>query len=283
MSKEIKKELKYDIGAMLDALTGDLGEVETDPPSTNQPVDEDESKTEAPTTDEPELDEDGLETDQPKTDAPTTDEPADDDAWAKVMEENRKLKEDLAKKKVEDETPKTSPPSTSAPIEVQDFIKDIDLDDLSRDPDALNDVLNTVFAKAVEQVRTEQSNIVSRTLARVPEMVKTSIEVQENLAAISNKFYAENEDLQGFKKVVGVVFDELAQENPDGTYEEILKDVSTQVRDRLGLKKSTRRTSDNDDPPKLPHKRGKARVQRTKPKTGSIANEIADMDAALNN
>ena len=244
MSDEEKKQEKKELDAMFDALDG--GGARTDAPSTDPPEDDlkteppstDEPKTEPPTTDEPETDApktDAPETDAPKTEAPTTDIP---DEAAELKREN----DELRRKLDEASAPKTKPPTTTAPatdppIEVQDFVGELDLEDISRSPGEFNKLLNKIYSKAVSDTRLEFKNYNKSTLEKVPALVSDNVSVQQKLKALTDNFYKENPDLDGFKKVVSTVFDELVVETPNDPYDKVLSKVGDEVRRRLELKK----------------------------------------------
>jgi hypothetical protein len=121
------------------------------------------------------------------------------------------------------------------------------------------------------------------TLKNIPELIDSTLTTKEKLTALTENFYKENEDLAGFKKTVGVVFGELAQENPDKPYDEVLKMTGEETRKRLGLEKGKtkpRKKSDDDDPPPLPRRKGRRSTPKPK-ETNPLANEIDEMNKTL--
>lgn len=264
-----------EIEAMLDSLEG---EIKTDAPTTDAP----DIKTDPPSTDAPIVDDDDeFETDQPETDAPTTDAPETDlDRFKRENEELRAKIDELSAPKTK--APTTEAPSTDAPIETKDFIKDIDLDDLSDDPAKLNEILNLIYKEAVQAARTELRTFSQSTLQRVPELIDSTLTTKEKLKALTDDFYKSNEDLAGFKKTVGVVFGELASENPDKNYDEVLKMTGEETRKRLGLKKgkANPKPKNDDDPPPLPRKRGTRNKPEPK-KSSALQSQIEEMNKTL--
>lgn len=272
---------KEEISEMFDALERDSSSNLTDPPSTEAPVDgpKDEPKTEPPTTEQPTKDEDGTQTKPPSTEPPT------DDELSKIKKENedlrKKLEESITKK---DQPPKTSPPSTDAPIGEEDFLGNEDPEDIARDPVKYNKMLNTIYKKAVEFARSEIKKGKEETYRNIPTVVETSITTKENLRKLSEKFYTDNSDLKGFPKVVSTVFVELVEKDPSKTYEEVLKDVGTEVRSRLGLQnpepKPSANPKDDPKPPPLPRKKGGKQPQSNL-EPGPLASEIDAMNKVL--
>ncbi|MHA1289115.1 MAG: hypothetical protein ACTSPB_17135 [Candidatus Thorarchaeota archaeon] len=239
--------------------------VTTDQPSTSTP------ETESPVTQ-------GVATDTPETESPTTDAPDEMTEMKAEME--------LLRKQLKDATsPKTDPPSTSAPttevpISDQDFIGDIDLDELTRDPDKLNKLLNNVFKKGVETARDFVKSGSEGVLKAIPDIVKHNLTVITTLKKASDKFYEENEDLKPFKKVVAAVFEEIAAENPDKSYEENFKGLADEVRKRLDLQKKATPAAKKKAAPRLP-RRGKQGNRQHQPKTDSLVSEIDAMNSEL--
>jgi hypothetical protein len=181
------------------------------------------------------------------------------------------LRAKLAEREVPKEPVKVEPPKTP---EDQDFLGEVDLDELTRDPKEFNKVLNKIYQKAVVDTR-------SSVVETLPEIVKTNIQIMNELKATSERFYEENKDLQPFKKVVAVVFDELASANPTKNYDELIKEVAPEVRKRLDLKKEVKEpTTKKVDSPKLPQKGG--RVGRSdKPTLEPLQAELEEMNRVI--
>ena len=292
MNKEEKEQEKKELGAMFDALEG--GGVQTDAPSTDppaaktEPPSTDEPKTDPPTKDEPKTDApetdapktDAPETDAPKTEAPTTDAPDDLDQIKKDNEELRRKIDELSAPKTK--PPTTTAPATDPPIEEQDFVGKIDLEDVARSPEEFNKLLNKIYSKAVTDTRLEFKNYNKSTLEKVPALVSDNVSVQQKLKALTDNFYKENPDLDGFKKVVSTVFDELVVETPNDPYDKVLSKVGDEVRKRLELKKVKKEPKGKRTPaPPLPRKKGRTN-RPVVPKGDTVADEIGTMNESLN-
>lgn len=268
--------VKEQIEAMLEA--GDS----TESPSTNAPLNTDPPSTGSPGTSAPTTYSPG--TDAPSTDAPSTDAPATmapttappkEDDLSKALAEIEGLRQkvdDLTKKK---EKPATAAPTTAPPVEEVDFLgESIDPRDMSREE--LNKILNKVYGLGVKATRKSQED----TLRSVPQIVKTNVVTQASLKAASEEFYDNNKDLQPFKKVVAAVFEEVASENPELKFHEVLEKVGPDVRKRLELhKKATTTEAPTTSAPKGPKfPKTKTSRQRQKPKTSGLLNEIDAMN-----
>lgn len=228
-----------------------------DPPTTDEP---EKFKTEAPKTGAPE-------TKAPKTEAPTTDAPDDRDQVIK----------DLRTKLAEKETstaPKTKAPTTDAPVtfEDQDFLKDVDLENLTDDAEKLNKLLNAVYQKAVTDTRSAPGI----DLQSIPDMVM----VATNLQKVTESFYAENEDLKPFKKVVANVFDDLVAKDPNKTFGDVVNEIAPEVRKRLELPDQVKKL-DKGKPPKLPRKKGKPGRSQDKSILNPLQTELEEMNETL--
>lgn len=238
--------------------------------------------TEAPGTPSPATQSPGTDapaTQSPATQSPSTEAPATappDERDQTIADLRTKLAEKDAKKEPE-KTPSTEPPLS---FDDQDFVGDLDLDDLSRDPKEFNALLNKVYQKAFSDA---YKSATTRVTGSLPELVHSQVTLFENLRRTSEQFYEENEDLQPFKKVVKTVFEELAAENPDRSYNEIMKDVAPEVRKRLDLpaKKAETKSPTKEPPPKLPTKGGKAGRTENKPSVNPLQAELEEMNKVL--
>lgn len=187
-----------------------------------------------------------------------------------------KVVERLPEKKVEEK--KVEPPV----IEEQDFVGEIDLDEVTREPKELNKLLNNIYRKA----RTDSEQAL---IQKLPELVSTHVEIVNTLKKTSEDFYRANEDLKSFPKVVKVVFDDLVQQNPNRTYEDVMKDVATETRKRLGLAEPKAKEEVKEEPkkeskaPKLPSKESGAGRPGSKSETESdtLQSQIEEMNKAI--
>ena len=176
--------------------------------------------------------------------------------------------------------PKPKPKSEPEPkVEVEeiDFIGDADMDEVTRDPKEFNKILNKIFVQGGDNLRTQ---ITEGVLRAIPDMVKNNVATVISLKESSDQFYKDNKDLEPFKKVVGVVFEEIAAKNPDKKFSEILDDVNTESRKRLELYKKTvdNEPKPGNKPPKLPKIKGQQREPSKKPDISPMQAEIDEMN-----
>lgn len=160
-------------------------------------------------------------------------------------------------------------------IEDQDFLGEVDLDELTRDPKEFNKVLNKIYQKAVMDTR-------SSVVETLPEIVKTNIAIMNELKSTSDRFYEDNKDLQPFRKVVSVVFDELASTSPTKNYSDLIKEVGPEVRKRLNITKKVEvKEVKKSDPPKLPQKGSKSGKSQDSPNIEPLQAELEEMTKTL--
>ena len=242
----------------------------TDPPGTPVPG-TDPPGTPAPGTPVPG-------TEAPGTTAPSTEAPTDE--LEELRKQYNEMKEELEKlKNPPTDPPPTQAPSTDAPVSDEDFVGDLDLDELTRSKDDFNKILNAVMKKGVEIGRAESRQGDEQVLRSVPEMTRRNLEIITAITKASDEFYKSNEDLRPFKKVVAAVFEEKLAENPDKEYTKLMEDVGPEVRKRLDLAKKA--TKPDDKPPPLPKNKGGKRPNPQKPNTDPLLSEIDEMNKSL--
>ena len=110
------------------------------------------------------------------------------------------------------------------------------------------------------------------------------MELQKTLKEMSDNFYEENKDLKPFRKVVGVVFEEIANQSPQTPYTEVLRKVGEETRKRLELKQPEPKSvlKDKDDPPPLPRHKSGGRSPQPKNESNPVISQIDEMNKTLN-
>ena len=184
------------------------------------------------------------------------------------------------KRKAEEEKKKKAEQPLS--LEEQDFIGDLDLDDLVRDKVAFNKLLNSVYSKGVNDSKRIATEGVLNT---IPEIVKHNLTLLTTLKEASDEFYKSNKDLVPFKRVVAAVFEEIAAKNPDKKYSELMNLTAPEARKRLELHKQAVNNASSEDkgkPPRLPGaKSGQRQSPSQKPNTSALEKEISEMNKTL--
>ena len=278
--KEVQNEMD-EMEKSIEALGSMFETAVTDPPGTEAPgtqVPGTESLgTEAPGAESPS-------TEAPGTSAPATEPPEEDprDAELRVLrEENERLKKPKATEAPPTKAPPTKAPATDAPIEDVDFLGDTDLDELTRDPKLFNQLLNKVHKSGVERGRADSRSLSESVVRSIPDIVKHNITITTKLREATDKFYEDNEDLKNWKPAVATVFQEKMNEDPSKRYDEIMDDVATEVRKRIGLRKEAGDKDKGNKPPNLPNKKKGSQRQTAKPDLSEFERELDAMDSAL--
>jgi hypothetical protein len=175
--------------------------------------------------------------------------------------------------------PSTKEPETkveSDKVDEQDFVKDLDLDEVTRDPKEFNKVLNNIYKKAIQDTE-------SRLMNTLPDVVQSRLTMIQAMQTATENFYKENKDLEPFKNAVSVTFGEVAKANQGKTYAELMSLTEAESRRRLGLpKKAIVKETKKDPPPPLQFKQGtKAGKIGSEPSKNSFETELDAMNSAL--
>jgi hypothetical protein len=225
------------------------------------------------------------ETPEPPKEAPKEESPVD--PKDKVIEELRKQIEALSgkpKEEPKEEKPKEAPEKTEKKdepivLESQDYLKGVDLDDLSREPEKFNQFLNDFRTQIVTDTR---KVLAEGILKAIPDIVNNNIAINNHIREIKDKFYSDNPDLKPFSKVVATIAEDVMSKNQGKSYEELLEPIANEVRTTLKLQKVTLDKSNKSEIPDLPSKGGRAgNVRDTKPNTKGIQDELEAMNKSL--
>lgn len=262
--------IEQDVNQMNDIFNGIAANIEATPEPEQEPEPAVEDEVVEP---EPVVDPEPEPTAELEVAEPT---PDDRD---KVIEE---LRAQVAKLTAKEPEPLPEPePQTQVlpdePVADFDFIGDLDMGDLYDNPRKFNNLLNSIYKKAVTDTRKSLAEGVLRT---IPDIVKANIVTVTGMQKASEDFYDNNKDLKPFKKVVAVVFEEMASSNPGKSYKEVIKLVAPEVRKRLGLQRSALQKA-GAKPPNLPRPGGRQARAATKPNLDPLQNELEAMNNAL--
>jgi hypothetical protein len=261
MSKEIEDE----IGVMIEQLDG---QADTAP---KPPVEEPKPEPVVVNEEVPEVKEEVKEVvPEPAPEPPAAIAPDPKDEKIAALEARLAALE----KPVVPEPVKPSEPS----IPDQAFIPDdSDLDELTRDPKKLNEVLNKVYQKGKQDTRTD-------IMAELPNLISGQVSIIQQVKETTEKFYKENNDLDSFKNVVSVVYEDLAKANPNQTFKDLMVATAAETRKRLKLPapKVVEAKKENDPPPPLPKAGKRPGTINEVPKPQAIDSEIEAMDKAVN-
>jgi len=197
---------------------------------------------------------------------------------------DREVKEKAEEKerlRLEEEKKKNEP----LKLEDQDFIGDQDIEDIIRDKDTFNKLLNSVYTKGVNDSKKISTEDI---LSSIPDIVKHNLNLLTLLKETSDKFYNDNKDLVPFKRVVAAVFEDIVAQNPDKKYTELMNLVAPEARKRLDLHKQVMRKEKNEKGgekkgggPRLPEAKSNLKHSLQKSNPTSLESEISEMNKLL--
>lgn len=287
---KVNNEIEQMLNALGDPTPADLKADEEDPGEEKPEEKEEEKKEESPEENkEEEPPEEKPEEKKEEEKEEAEEEQAEETDKDKIIENlrarlNEKLEAPPTKKEEGVEGKPAEKKEEPLKFEDQDFIGDLDLDDLTRDKAALNKILNTVYSKGVNDSKRIATEGVLNT---IPDIVKHNLTLLTTLKEASDQFYTDNKDLVPFKRVVAAVFEEIAAKNPDKKYSELMNLTAPEARKRLELhkqavKKEAEENKENNKSPRLPNaKGGNRQTQTQKPNTSAIEKEISEMNKTL--
>ena len=253
--------VQTELDAMIKTLGGTVKKEEPVVETTTEPIEV------VPEVVEPEVVEPAVVETPTAVETPTIVDPKDQE----IINLKAQLEELKAGKPVvETPTVPVTEPVLDKPI---DFLAGLDIDDLTRDPEALNKFANQIYNKGL----TSSSE---RVLASMPSLIQQQVVLIQQMEKTRTEFFSDNPDLEKFPKVVSTVFEEIQDKNKDKSFSEVLKLVAPEVRTRLGLKKLDKPEQKNKAP-KLPSGGGKSgRAAEETPITG-IGAEIEAMNKVI--
>lgn len=218
---EVNKELEVSV----EELIGDIqptAPVEP-PPVVEPPV----AAVEPPPAEPPVVEPSVVE--PPKVEPPIVEPPpakdskdAEIDAMRSTIEDLRRTIETVA---AQASAPRSAEPQPAVVPKVIKFVeKEEELDQVLNSVDNFNSFMTNVVAKGNEQLVGNLSNLVAPLVDKI---------VTQKMAV--NEFYSNNKDLAGNKAYVGMVANELAVKNPNWSLEDVIKELATEVRNKLRM------------------------------------------------
>jgi hypothetical protein len=205
----------------------------------------------------------------PSTEGPTTEAPID--PYETLTKRLAELEDRL--EKANKKRPVTEAPSTDAPIELQDFVSDLDDEDLgdSLTKEKLNKILNAVYEAGV---KTSRSQATEGILRKLPGVVRNNVSTYVALTEATRQFYIDNPDLKAHAAKVAEVYESFAAENMDKPVQELFEQLGDKARSVLKLQKVAKTTA-----PTLPGGTKKKSGPKEPVKLSGIMAEIEAMNA----
>lgn len=225
------------IGDMLMEFEGDGREAENAKPDRSSPKpnregDDDEGQEEEEVDDSD--DEEGLEEeeddldfeeddeDEEDSEDEEEDEEDDEDKDAVIARLRKQLDEQYALKKDQREEKKEEAPVQES-LKLQVSLDDVE--DAMTDPEKMIGLLQTVFDQGREAI-----------LRNIPNIVASTVHRQTTVQSAVQTFYEENPKLKEHMNYVGFITNQVQDEHPDWTVEQILNEAALRSYKGLGIK-----------------------------------------------
>jgi hypothetical protein len=126
--------------------------------------------------------------------------------------------------------------------EVEDFIGDLDMDDVASNSEILNEILNKVLQKGIETGKSLSATQTDASTAIVSQTVASQVESTVAIKDLIDKFYGANPELSNVKQVVQACASQIVQDSPDKSFKDVLNMAADAARKTLGIPKSTKKT-----------------------------------------
>lgn len=125
---------------------------------------------------------------------------------------------------------------------LEDFIGDLDMDDVASKPEIMNELLNKVLQKGIETGKKLSAEQAGSSASSVSQTVATQVDNAITVKEMINKFYAANPELSNVKQVVQACASQIVQDSPDKSFKDVLNMAADAARKTLGIPKSTKKT-----------------------------------------
>lgn len=175
--------------------------------------------------------------------------------FSRMQEENKALREQLSDLvKTFGQKPEPPPERRELPAERRqepkgevNFLEGVEVDRLFDDPSSvLNTLLNKVYQRGREAA-----------LEDLPTLVESHARQVVDVRLQADRFWKENSDLREYQDFVGVVANQVVNENPNWTLDQVYNETAKRTRERLAPILSAEKSSDTPPTnPALPDKRG---------------------------
>lgn len=121
---------------------------------------------------------------------------------------------------------------------LEDFIGDLDMDDVASNPKILNEILNKVLQRGIETGKNLSAKQTDVSVAAVSQTVASQVEGAIAIKGLIDEFYGANPELSNVKQVVQACASQIVQDSPDKTFKDVLNMAADAARKTLGISKS---------------------------------------------
>jgi hypothetical protein len=115
--------------------------------------------------------------------------------------------------------------------ETQDFLGDLDIDEVVSKPELFNQVLNSAVSAAIGPMMEQLHALVTALPTLVQPAIRQTISMEKSI----DQFYQAHPVLANFKQVVGLVANDLQTANPQATLDSILPQIADMAYAKLNL------------------------------------------------
>lgn len=265
-AKETQEGIDDMLGDMLEGgsteSSEDEGESENEEDSNEETGDAEETGEEESEEEDSESSEKGEKEEAESSEAEESEEDSEGDDGAEEGEEEderdtiiAKLREELADKKAVEMGGEEEEKQKEEEEQAFSVLGEESLEGVLDNPDKFNQVIGTALDKY-------GTMITRKILTSLPRVVMEQVKQQGVIRTAVSAFYEENEDLKGYRKLVGATVNEVVAEKPEWKMDKVFTEAADRTRNVLGLKKVAQ------------EKKGKKNPSFAKPKGKSGKSEV---------
>lgn len=146
------------------------------------------------------------------------------------------------------DSPEAKPKLETGAIELpaaeslEDFIGELDMDDVASDPKIMNKLLNKVLQKGIETGKSLSKTQTATTDSTVSQTVATQVDNAIAIKGMIDEFYGANPELANVRQVVQACASQIVQDSPDKSFKDVLNLAADATRKTLGIPKSKIKT-----------------------------------------
>lgn len=172
--------------------------------------------------------------------------------------------------------PKDKKGKTKTEDGLEDFVGDLDMDDVASDPTVLNSILNKVLQKGIETGKQMGADQSKASTASIDQIVLSQVENAMTTKNMIDKFYDANPELSNVKQVVRACASQIVSEHPEKSFEDVLTLAAKTARKTLGISKSMGKSkiSDSSDVPFAEQKGGQRKPMK---KVSKLQQELDEL------
>lgn len=154
------------------------------------------------------------------------------------------------------------------------FLDGLDIDDVLSSSENLNKLLLAVYNQGLQESIRMAGEHFSTT---GPSMIQQHVNQHLTMRELVDNFYQENQDLLSVRKTVGAIANEVSQEDPNLTIEQVFAEAAKRTREALGIPAPSNSQRDQRERPNLPSRRQPGNRRNGTNQLSGIAKEIDDL------